>query len=56
MPRSFTFDCTQAQFEAIHAALSKLRKGSKTATVDRAALEALLRDHSRLIALHKAEG
>lgn len=42
-------ETTQAQFEGIHAALNRVRSTSKSVTVDREALAALLRDHSRLI-------
>lgn len=43
--------CTMEQFEAIHAANAKTKRTSQTVTVDRAALQALLIDHTRLIQL-----
>jgi hypothetical protein len=47
--KSLDLDCTQEQFEAIHDRLEHTRSTSATVTVPKAALEALLRDHSRLI-------
>lgn len=46
-------DCTDAQFHAIHEALDKTRSTSETVKVSRAALAALLVDHSKLIDIHK---
>jgi hypothetical protein len=45
----------QADFEAIHAAIDKTRRGSETVKVSRSALATLLRDHSNLIALHQGK-
>jgi hypothetical protein len=41
--------CSQDQFEALHDELDKTRRTSKTVKVDRAALQALLMDHSKLV-------
>lgn len=41
--------CSQDDFESIHAAVDKSRKTSQTVTVPRAAMAALLMDHSKLI-------
>ena len=41
--------CSQKQFEAIHESVSHTRSTSKNVIVDKAALEALLRDHAKLI-------
>lgn len=50
-----TLECTHDQLHAIYTALDKVRKGSTTVKVDRAALAALLRDQVKLINLHKHE-
>lgn len=43
-------NCSQDQFEALHEATDKARKSSESVKVPRAALAALLMDHSKLIA------
>lgn len=40
---------TNAEFRALHEACDKVRKNSKTVTVDKAALVKLLIDHSRVL-------
>lgn len=45
--------CSQDQFESVHRALDKVRSTSTTVTVDRAALQALLIDHSKLIVMQE---
>lgn len=45
---TITETCTQEQFEGIHAALDKVRSTSRTVTVDKDALRALLIDHGAL--------
>lgn len=42
-------ECTQAQFEGLHEALDGLRDSTRKVSVDKTALAALLRDHSRLL-------
>lgn len=44
-------DLTTDQFDKLHRELAKVRSTSATVTVDKAALAALLRDHSHLIEL-----
>lgn len=39
---------TKAQFDKLHAELHKVRSTSRTVTVDKAALAALLKDHSAM--------
>ena len=46
---------TDNQFNGLYAVLDKTRRSSKTAIVDRAALTALLLDHSELLATVKHE-
>jgi hypothetical protein len=41
--------CSQAQFDALHEALDKVRSTSTTVKVDKAALSALLMDHANLL-------
>jgi hypothetical protein len=41
--------CSQDQFELLHEQLDHTRATSETVRVDRAALAALLMDHSKLI-------
>ena len=41
---------TQEQFDAMHAALDKVRSTSKTVTVDKASLAAILRDYVEMLA------
>jgi hypothetical protein len=48
-----TLDCTQAQFESLHDALARTRKSANNVIVDKAALQALLMDHSKIIAALK---
>ena len=43
--------CSDAQFHDIHQSLDKVRATSTTVKVDRAALAALLMDHSKLITI-----
>jgi arsenate reductase-like glutaredoxin family protein len=44
-----TLKLSQEQFEALHSAHNKTRSTSKTVTVDRAALIAILMDHSNMV-------
>ncbi len=41
--------CSQEQFESVHEAVDKARQSSESVKVPRAALAALLMDHSKLI-------
>lgn len=50
---TFTAKCSQEQFEQIHRDLDRTRKSSDTVKVNRAALDALLRDHADLHATLK---
>lgn len=43
-----TEQCSQEQFEELHRALDKARRGSNIVKVDRAAFAALLMDHAEL--------
>jgi hypothetical protein len=43
-----TLQCSLAQYDALWAAFHATRRSSKTVTVDKAALGALLRDHAKL--------
>ena len=43
-------ECPLSDYDALAAAVDKTRRGSKTVTVDRDALAALLRDHGKLTA------
>lgn len=45
--------CNHDQFESVHRALDKVRSTSTTVTVDRAALQSLLIDHSKLIVMQE---
>lgn len=51
-----TLDCTLDQFTEIHRQVDRTRTTSTTVKVDKAALEALLRDHGKLLARYKVEG
>lgn len=44
---------TPGQFDALHAALDKVRSTSRTVTVDKEALAALLRDYAALLERHR---
>lgn len=48
-------ETTQDQFHRLHEALDKVRSTSKTVTVDKDALTALLLDHQRLLKLKPHE-
>jgi hypothetical protein len=48
-------ELTQDQFEGLHDDLDKVRRTSRTVKVDKDALSALLRDHSRLLYLQRGE-
>lgn len=48
-------ELTQDQFEGLHDRLDHVRSTSETVKVDRAALSALLRDHSRLLYLQQGD-
>lgn len=48
-------ELTQEQFEALHGASDKTRRTSKTVKADKLALDALLRDHSRLLHLQRGD-
>ena len=50
MSHLLTLDCTQDQFEALHAALDRATK-SDSVKVTKAALAALLSDHSATLAV-----
>ena len=49
--KNFEERCTQEQFEALHEALDKVRKNSKSVRVDKQALTNLLQDHSKALSL-----
>lgn len=49
---TFREHCTQAQFEALHDALDRVRSTSTTVRVDKQALINLLIDHGELHRLH----
>jgi len=55
MTKKTTLECSHDQLHALHVAVDKARKGSTTIRVDRAALDALLKDQLKLINLHKHE-
>ena len=51
--KRLTLTLSQSDFEALHLALDRARKGTTSVKVSRAALSALLADHSKLIRLHE---
>ena len=46
---------TQADFEGLHQAADRARKGTTVVKVSRAALSALLRDHSKLLRMFEGK-
>lgn len=56
MSKAWQFECSLDQFQLLHRAIDATRATSTTVRVPKDALEALLRDHGRLIAHHKLEG
>lgn len=47
-------DCGKTAYHTLHTALERVRSTSKSVSVDKAALSALLRDHGKVItALHE---
>lgn len=50
MSRPIRLECDREQYHALHVALDKVRKNSRTVTVSKDALAALLRDHARILA------
>jgi hypothetical protein len=46
---------TSAQFDKLHEALAKVRSTSKTVTVEKSALDALLRDYASLLEILNLE-
>lgn len=55
MSKRLKLSTTITQFDALHAALDKVRATSTTVKVDREHLANLLRDHSSLMALHQGK-
>lgn len=49
MKNRLILSCPQEAFEGIHDALDRTKRTSSTVKVDRAALQALLIDHAKLL-------
>ena len=50
-----TLECSHEHFHEIQETVDRTRESKKTVIVSKAALAALLRDHSKLIRLHRGE-
>jgi hypothetical protein len=48
-----TLECSHEQFHELHEAVDRTRDCSETVKVPKTALAALLRDHGKLIRLHR---
>lgn len=55
MPRAVILECSHEAFGSLHEAVDRARKGTVRVEVEKASLEALLRDHAKLISLHGSE-
>jgi hypothetical protein len=53
---ALTLRTTQAQFEGLHERVDKTRSTSKSVTVDKDALTALLMDHSMMVRAFRDHG
>lgn len=53
--RRLARDLSPAQFDGLHSALDKVRSASRTVTVEKDALAALLRDHATILEILKVE-
>lgn len=50
-----TLECSHEDFHALSVAVDRARKGSVSVSVPKVALEALIRDHGKLIRLYRGE-
>jgi hypothetical protein len=51
--KQVVLDCSHEQFEGLHEAVNSVREKAPHVKVSKPALEALLRDHSRLLKEHE---
>jgi len=53
--KSITLEMTHCQLHSLTTDLEKVKSSSTTVKVDKAALQALILDHGRLVRHHRAE-